>query len=134
MAKRRETNVFSLSFLDIMSCGFGAVILIYIVINHATETTSQEVNAQVLAEISRIEDLIETETAQLIMLRNSVEEQDDEIVTTQDMAARLIESIRILELELATIERDGASQEQSIESLKSELKELELEAANLRVA
>ena len=132
MAKRRETNVFSLSFLDIMSCGFGAVILIYIVINHATETTSQEVNAQVLAEISRIEDLIETETAQLIMLRNSVQEQDDEIVTTQDMAARLIESIRTLELELATIERDGASQEQSIESLKSELKELELEAANLK--
>ena len=115
-----------------MSCGFGAVILIYIVINHATETTSQEVNAQVLAEISRIEDLIETETAQLIMLRNSVQEQDDEIVTTQDMAARLIESIRRLELELATIERDGASQEQSIESLKSELKELELEAANLK--
>jgi len=131
MAKRREANVFSLSFLDIMSCGFGAVILIYIVINHATEATSQEVNAQVLSEITRIEELIDNETEQLVMLRNSVQEQNDEIVTTQDMATRLVETIRVLEQELATMERDGASQQLTIETLKSQLKELELEAANL---
>ena len=33
MAKRRETNIFSLSFLDVMSCGFGAVVLIFLIIN-----------------------------------------------------------------------------------------------------
>lgn len=131
MAKRREANVFSLSFLDIMSCGFGAVILIYIVINHATETTTQEVNAQVLAEITRIEELVKDETENLIVLRNTVKDQDDEIVTTQDMAQTLIDTIKALELELAALERDGASQDETIENLKSELKELELEAANL---
>ena len=26
---RRQLNVFSLSFLDVMSCGFGAVVLIF---------------------------------------------------------------------------------------------------------
>mgnify|MGYP000709420286 CR=1 FL=1 len=29
---RRQTNVFSLSFLDVMSCGFGAVVLIFLII------------------------------------------------------------------------------------------------------
>ncbi|SVD97639.1 uncharacterized protein METZ01_LOCUS450493, partial [marine metagenome] len=114
-----------------MSCGFGAVILIYIVVNHATEATSQEVNAQVLAEITRIEEMIDNETEQLVVLRNSIAEQSDEIVISQDMATRLIETIQGLEQELAIMERDGASQERTIESLKSELKELELEAANL---
>lgn len=131
MAKKRETNVFSLSFLDIMSCGFGAVILIYIVINHATEVTTQEVNAQLSSEITRIEELIENETENLIVLRNTVNEQDDEIVTTQDTARRLIETIQALELELAILLEEGASQDRAIDILKSELKELELEAANL---
>ena len=131
MGKRREANVFSLSFLDVMSCGFGAVILIYIVVNHATEATSQEVNAQVLAEITRIEEMIDNETEQLVVLRNSIAEQSDGIVISQDMATRLIETIQGLEQELAIMERDGASQERTIESLKSELKELELETANL---
>ena len=99
--RKRQASTFNLSFLDIMSCGFGAVILIYIVINHATEATSQEVNAQVLSEITRIEELIDNETEQLVMLRNSVQEQNDEIVTTQDMATRLVETIRVLEQELA---------------------------------
>ena len=29
---RRETNIFSLSFLDVMSCGFGAIVLIFLII------------------------------------------------------------------------------------------------------
>lgn len=131
MVKRRETNVFSLSFLDVMSCGFGSVILIFIVINHATETTPQEINAQLLAEITRIEERVDDETENLIVLRNTVDEKEDEIVTTEELAIRLIETIKALESELALIAQEGASQETSIELLKSELKELEEEAANL---
>ncbi len=134
MAKRREFNVFSLSFLDIMSCGFGAVILIYIIINHATETTSQEINAQLLAEIKRYEEQVEDARENLIVLRNSADEQDDEVVTTEEMAIQLIETIKSLEAELALLVEDGASKDESIEELKSELKELELEAANLEGA
>ena len=90
MAKRREANVFSLSFLDIMSCGFGAVILIYIVINHATETTSQEINAQLLAEVRKNEERIEDESEDLVVLRNTVDDTDDEIVTTEEMNQRIM--------------------------------------------
>ena len=134
MAKRRQANVFSLSFLDVMSCGFGAVILVYIVINHATEATSQEVNARLLAEITRIEELISNETEQLVALRNSAAEQSDEIITSKDIVTRLIKSIQGLEQEVAIVESAGANQKQTIESLKSELKELEVEAANLELS
>ncbi|MGE0483057.1 MAG: vWA domain-containing protein [Gammaproteobacteria bacterium] len=34
---RREFSAFSLSFLDIMSCGFGAVVLLFLIIKHQTE-------------------------------------------------------------------------------------------------
>ena len=70
MARRRATNVFSLTFLDIMSCGFGAVILIYIVINHGTETTDKWDPAK-QAEAQRIEQAIEAEKINHVELRNA---------------------------------------------------------------
>ena len=33
MAKRRKVEVFSLSFLDVICCGFGAVILFYTIVS-----------------------------------------------------------------------------------------------------
>ena len=33
--RRRNTNVFGLAFLDAMTCGLGAVVLLYMVINHS---------------------------------------------------------------------------------------------------
>jgi hypothetical protein len=114
-----------------MSCGFGAVILIYIIINHATVTTSQELNAQILAEVKKLEIEVKEETENLIILRNTAEDQKDEIISTEQLAIEVINTIRELESELANLQQAGASKDKSIEELKSELKELEEQAANL---
>ncbi len=131
MAKRREFSVFSLSFLDVMSCGFGAVILIFIIINHSTEATSQEINAQLLAEVKKIEQKVEDETLTLVEVRNSLEETEDEIITTEARVLEIILAIKELEAKVREIAESGASQEDSIEALKAELKLLEEEAASL---
>ena len=114
-----------------MSCGFGAVILIYIIINHATVTTSQELNAQILAEVKKLEIEVKEETENLMILRNTAEDQKDELITTEQLAIEVINTIRELESELANLQQAGASKDKSIEELKSELKELEEQAANL---
>src|SRR4051812_12329085 len=45
-AKRRETEVFSLAFLDCICCGFGAVILVFILtISQKTTVDKSEVEA-----------------------------------------------------------------------------------------
>lgn len=131
MAKRRDTNVFSLAFLDIMSCGFGAVILIFIVIQHGSEATPQEASLEIMAEIKRIEVEVKDETEGLVQLKNTVKEKDDEIATTEEAIITILKQIRDLERQIAAVETDGASDEQSIEELKSEIKELEQEAASL---
>ena len=51
MRAKRRLSVFSLSFLDVMSCGFGAVVLIFLIINHETEEKAKVVNKDLLAEI-----------------------------------------------------------------------------------
>ncbi len=130
--KRRDFNVFGLAFLDIMSCGFGAVILIFIVINHSTEVTSQEINAQLLAEVKKIEVEIEDEKLNLIELRNTVDQTDDVITTTEGLVLEIIKAIKELQAQIRELAKEGASQEDSIEALKAELKLLEEEAASLQ--
>ena len=132
MAKRRNLNVSSLAFLDIMSCGFGAVILIFIVINHSTETTPQEFNAQLMAEVAKVEEEVKDETLNLIELRNTITKTDDEIITTEALVLEIIKSIKEVQAKIIELAQSGASRDKNIEALKSELKLLEEEAASLK--
>ena len=83
MAKRRETNIFSLSFLDIMSCGFGAVILVYITINHGTLSSGIQTDPERFAEVKKIEIEILAEQENQVILRNSLALVDDAVLTTE---------------------------------------------------
>ena len=124
MARKRDTNIFSLSFLDIMSCGFGAVILIYIIINHATVTTSQKLNAQLLAEVKKFEIEVKEETENLIILRNTAEAQKDEVVTTEQLAIEVINTIRQLESELAIYNRPAPARTKASKRSNQNLRNL----------
>ena len=55
MPRRRRLSVFSLSFLDVMSCGFGAVVLVFLIINHDTQKDQQVNNNELLAEIRMLD-------------------------------------------------------------------------------
>ena len=54
-AKRRETEVFSLAFLDCICCGFGAVILVFILTISQKTTVDNATVAEVQAEAKKLE-------------------------------------------------------------------------------
>jgi len=132
MAKSRGINGNSLSFLDIMACGFGAVIILYIMINQKIDIDGQIVEAELQAQVKRVEEEIEEMTKNLIIMRNTAEDQEAESVTTDQLSIETISNITQLELELANLRQTGASQDKNIDKLKSELKELEEQTANLK--
>ena len=53
-SKRRETEVFSLAFLDCICCGFGAVILVFILTITQKTTVDTENVAEVQARVDRL--------------------------------------------------------------------------------
>ena len=55
---RRQFNVFNLSFLDVISCGFGAVILFFMIINTQSKTRSEQANIELQAESQLLEERI----------------------------------------------------------------------------
>lgn len=124
-ARRRSLNVFSLSFLDAMTCGFGAVVLLYMVINAATGLRTDRLTGQLKAEAERLDREVLEGHRNLVELRNSVREADRLDVIARGLSARLIEAIKELEIELATYDETTLARQEHINKLMADLKALE---------
>jgi len=129
---RRQTNVFSLSFLDVMSCGFGAVVLIFLIINHATQEQAEVINQDLLSEIRLLDyqvqngerDLVELKE-ELQALLNAVSDSDNQLNSTKTQLDDRTEDLADLEeISLARIE--------SLEQLKSDVESREEELKRLK--
>ncbi len=125
MARKRKFNVFSLSFLDVMSCGFGAVVLFFMIINHGTVARSQEINKVLLAEVQLLEKEVLQGDERMVLARNSIEEIEAEVVTTEGLSRQLIEDLRSLREELAEYEADSLASKEDVNALKADLRALE---------
>ena len=94
MARRKRSfTTFNLSFLDIMSCGFGAVVLVFLIIDHSIEAHSQDLNKDLLSEVNLLEEDIADGEEGLVKLRNTLSELDMQMVEAQGRGTRITEEI-----------------------------------------
>jgi len=120
--KRRSISPFSLSFLDIMFCGFGAVVLLVLILNTDTVRARNAVFADLRSEVVRLEQEVIAGREQMVTARNSLAAVDDELVTTRGEAERIIETIKTLEIEMARMENETLASKEHINELASDLK------------
>lgn len=131
MRKRRGINVFGLSFLDVMFCGFGSVILLVMIINSKTITHRTEVHDDLRGEVTRLErEVLEGETY-LATIRDSLEETERARLATRRESEDLAEAIARMRRELEALEQASASHSSQVERLKSELKKLDADSRRL---
>ncbi|MCZ6560262.1 MAG: VWA domain-containing protein, partial [Gammaproteobacteria bacterium] len=114
-------NVFSLSFLDVMSCGFGAVVLVFLIMNHSSERTKQEVNVELLSEVARLEELILEGDEYLVQVKNTVKILQEKNTTTDGLANTVDQNLKSIRVELAKLDLDTLASEESINKLKTDL-------------
>lgn len=132
MARRRDTNIFSLSFLDVMSCGFGAVVLIFLIINHATEKEAAVVNQDLLAEIRLLDYQVLNGEKDLVELKEHLEAL---LRRVSDSDVRLNNTKTELDEEsedLAKASEQSLARVKSLEELKSDVDSREEELRRLR--
>jgi len=129
--KRRPVSPFSLSFLDIMFCGFGAVVLLVLILNTDTVRARNAVFADLRADVVRLEQETITGHEQLVAVQNSLAAADQELATTQGAADRVIEAIKTLEIELAQMEKETLASQRHVNELVSDLKSLDEEQRRL---
>jgi hypothetical protein len=121
---RRKVEVFSLSFLDVIACGFGAIVLFYTILSAQAGVQREKRNDDLQAEVNRLEEQVLEGYKNLVVLRNSLE-STDEAVPAEGLAARIVEETERLKQQLAEAEKDTLSKRETIERLKQDLKSLE---------
>ena len=129
--KRRPVSPFSLSFLDIMFCGFGAVVLLVLILNNDTVQARNAVFADLRSEVVRLEQEVIAGQAGLVEARNSLDATDSELVTMQGEAERVIATIKALEIEVARLENETLANQAHVNELATDLKTLDKEKNRL---
>lgn len=123
--KQRDNNTFSLAFLDIMCCGFGAVVLLVMLLNGKTLQRREETQKDLRAEVERVTMLKEFASAHLAELRNEVEAIELEEGDLQVQAYQLREMISEKQQENELADQAAQQREKEIEALEKEKSSLE---------
>ena len=120
MKKQRGNNTFSLAFLDVMCCGFGAVILLVMLLNGKTLQQREETQKDLRAEVARVTMSKEFASAHLAELRNEVKAIELEEGDSQVQADQLRERINKKQQENELADQTAQQQKKEIAALKKE--------------
>ena len=129
--KRRKINVFSLSFLDCICCGLGAVILLFVIVNAKSAAYRDEVTSDLRSEVTQIEKEVLEGKKGLIETRNTLEKTIEELVKTQGLSPELIKRIEEKKKEQAQFENDTLASKAHIKKLKADIKSREEDVKRL---
>jgi len=130
--KRKNLNVFSLSFLDIITCGLGAIILLFVLVNAKSAAQRDTITTDLRAEVNRIENQVLDHRKQLILARNILEKTLAELVKMQGLSRQVLETIKDKKVELAGSDKDTLASKTHVNKLKADLKSLEEDVKRLR--
>lgn len=110
--KRKEFTLFNLSFLDIISCGFGAVVLLVLISNNSENSSP--------AAASDVENLL----SQVVVLENAIDALADDIVQQKEVhndllaeSSRLGKATETLSIRLNRKEKAENSLQDDLEGL-----------------
>lgn len=116
-AKRRDTEVFSMSFMDCICCGFGAVLLLFILTTGQKADFNQisvedltarvkQLEMQIVQEREAIERMAKpsplTEAELAAMLEQNAQDRK-KVTTDQEQAKLLLQQMSVLQVELAQL-------------------------------
>ena len=125
--RNRPGLAFSLSFLDVMSVGLGSVILIFLIINHASEVVSRQATAEQAETLEQVRAEFNAREATAEALARALEAREAQL---RGARARLDELRRLLAIEQDA--ESGATSEEAVAALRDEVRELERRVAGLR--
>jgi hypothetical protein len=132
--KRREINIFSMSLLATICCGFGAVVLLFMIINANEDVRSDLALEDLTSEANRAQLKVLTGRKNLLQLKAQLASMVEEWATLQGVRDQLATEIRDTQAQAVALQEDSASRRAAIEKLRSELSQLEAETQRLSAA
>ncbi len=138
MLRRRRTDTFGLSFLDCICCGFGAVILFYVMMSAQGGLQRLNRTDRLRSEVNRLQDQVRTGTRNLAALESSLQSTDSEKVSVDASIDRLVAELATERKQLSSYDAASLARRQHVEQLKADILALQsgeqrLEAGALEI-
>ena len=139
MAKRRSFEVFTLSFLDTICCGFGAVILFYTILSAQAGAVRLKEHDDLSAEVNQLREEVQTGERNLAVLRDTLTRTRNEIASATRETNRIVTDLASRREQLSSYDAQTVARREHIEKLKADIRSLEegtrrLEAGSLERA
>ncbi len=128
---RKEVTPFNLSFLDVMFCGFGAVVLLVMLLNGKAVSKREEIHADLRGEVIKLEIEVQQGRKNLVQIRNSLDKAETENVTTEGKTIQARQHIDKTQQELANLNAETLASIAHINKLKTDLKTLDKDTKRL---
>ncbi len=109
-----------------MFCGFGAVVLLVLILNSHTVRTRQEHHSDLKAQVELLQNEVEAGKKVLAQLRNSLEKADRQVVQMQGKSEVVLDRIRQTRKETARYRQLSLAQRQDVRRLQSDLKNMDV--------
>jgi hypothetical protein len=130
--KRRKLTVFSISFIDCICCGLGAMILLFVVVNSQNAAQRQRVTADLSSETDRWEQEVLEGRRNLVQARNTLEEISAELVKTEGLSRKILQTLSEKRPELADRDKQTLATREHVNKLKADIKSLEEDVKRLQ--
>lgn len=132
--RRRELDTAGLSFLDCISCGFGAAVLLFMLVDHARIDRDKTSNFDLIARVDAVENQVLDDQQDLLQMRAALSRD----ITARDLAEReaqrLREQIESLRAALPEGTDAATTRDARIRKLQEELLALETRVEAMRAA
>jgi hypothetical protein len=130
--RRRKLTVFSLSFIDCICCGLGAIILLFVVVNSQNSAQRQRVTEELTAETDRWEQAVLEGRRHLLEVRNSLDEITADLVKTEGLSRKILQPLSEKRLELADRDQRTLAGREHVNKLKADIRSLEEDVKRLQ--
>jgi hypothetical protein len=122
MPQRRRTEVFSMSFLDCICCGFGAVVLFYTIISAQSGVERARKSDDLTAEVNKLEYQVLDGYKGLAVLRNSMQQTVQQKAQAAGRAQHAMEELIKMRQDLSRYAGDTLAKRASIEQLRADVR------------
>ncbi|HEX9685382.1 MAG TPA: hypothetical protein VGA25_05970 [Burkholderiales bacterium] len=122
MKRRRSPTPLSLSFLDAMCCGFGALVLLFLILSHNSVAQRREANETLQGEVEALERQVLGGRGEAASLVADLEQAGGRRQRLLAQAKAMSENIAGRRYDLAQLETDRLAREAHVNRLQADLK------------
>jgi len=123
--KRRSLNIFSLSFIDCICCGLGAIILLFVIVNARSAVRRDQVTQDLTSEVNQLEREVLEGRKRMVDLRNALDAMEQEYVRIQGSTRQIVPVLKERQLEIAHYQDKTLALKENANKLKADVRSLD---------